>query len=171
MEVFVALLRGINVGGKNILKMKELASLLEDNACRDVKTYIQSGNVVFEREEAPENLDEIIEQEFGFRPSVFVVTSETFLQAVEANPYSADKGNQLHLYFCLSEPTPDVERLESLRIESERFTILNNVLYLHAPDGIGRSKLAAKIESCMGVPTTARNLNTINKLVKMIEEP
>lgn len=169
MKTYIALFRGINVGGNNILPMKELKFLLEAASFQRVRTYIQSGNVVFESKDPPENVGGLIKERFGFEPRVLLMEKQAFLNSLAGNPYSAPKGNQIHFYFCQTVPHPDTEKLDSLKAESEEYLIKDQVLYLYAPDGIGRSKLAAGMEKLLGVPATGRNLNTINKLVEMLE--
>ncbi len=169
METFVALFRGINVGGNNILPMKELKCLLEESSCHNTKTYIQSGNVVFDSEKPPENINLLIEEKYGFKPEVLIVNEKEFLELVNGNPYSSTIGKQIHFYFCKDTPNVNVERLDELKSETERWSINGKVLYLYAPDGIGRSKLVVNIEKCLGVAATGRNLNTVNKLIEMLE--
>jgi uncharacterized protein (DUF1697 family) len=169
METFVALFRGINVGGNNILPMKELKFLLEDNSFHNPKTYIQSGNVVFDSEKPPGNINLLIEEKYGFKPEVLIIEKKEFLELVSGNPYSSTIGKQIHFYFCKDTPKANVERLDGLKSETEDYAIRGKVLYLYAPDGIGRSKLAANTEKCLGVAATGRNLNTVNKLIEMLE--
>jgi len=169
MEKFVALFRGINVGGNNILPMKELKCLLEENSFHNPKTYIQSGNVVFESEKPPQDIKPLIEEKFGFRPECIIINRKEFLEKVGGNPYDATTGKHIHFYFCKDTPNTNVAKLDALKSETERYSILGKVLYLYAPDGIGRSKLAANMERHLGVVATGRNLNTVNKLVEMLE--
>lgn len=169
METFVALFRGINVGGNNILPMKELKCLLEENAYHNPKTYIQSGNVVFDSEKLPKNINLLIEEKYGFKPEILIIKEEEFLELVSGNPYSSTLGKQIHFWFCKDTPKANIEKLDELKSDTEHYLINGKVLYLYAPDGIGRSKLAANIEKCLGVPATGRNLNTVNKLIEMLE--
>jgi uncharacterized protein (DUF1697 family) len=178
MITYVCLLRGVNVGGKNRLPMKELRTLLEGPDMRDVRTYIQSGNVVFESEKEDasvlaESISEAIMDSFGFRPQALVLSGEEFEAALAANPYPEAEAEPktLHLYFMASSPTaPDFEALEELKSENERFQLLDRVFYLHAPDGIGRSKLAAKVEKALAEPTTARNWRSVGKIMALAQE-
>ena len=176
METYVALFRGINVGGKHRLPMQNLVKVLEEAGCRRVRTYIQSGNVVFQaRKQDRQTLARQISQEIsaakGFAPMVLLLTEDTLREAVANNPYPTEEGKALHFFF-LDTPavTPDLERLTDLKARSEAFTLKRSTFYLHAPDGIGRSKLAAKVEQCLGVPVTARNWNTVRKLLEMAAE-
>jgi len=169
MDRFVALFRGINVGGRNILPMKELTSLLENNSCHGVQTYIQSGNAVFESEEPPENIGRLIERQYGFRPEILILGKMEFLDMVSNNPFTSSMGKQVHIFFCQNTPNVNEEKLAGLKSETEKYVIRGKAAYLYAPDGIGRSKLAANMEKCLGVPATGRNLNTVNKLVEMLQ--
>lgn len=78
-------------------------------------------------------------------------------------------GKSVHLYFCKEAPTIDKPKLNELASPTESYKLIDNIFYLHAPDGIGRSKLVTKLESCLGVPITGRNLNTVNKLANMVD--
>jgi uncharacterized protein (DUF1697 family) len=170
MTVYIALLRGINVGGKHKLPMKALVSLMEERGFAGVRSYIQSGNLVFHSNSRPAGmLESLIEQEFGFRPAVFLLTAAELRQALERNPYSPQEGKHLHLFFCDRTPEAlDVGYLDSLKAATEEYCLAGSIFYLHAPDGIGRSKLAEKMgKAFRGVDMTARNLNTVRKLVEM----
>jgi len=174
MAEHIALLRGINVGGRNSLSMAELRELLEGLGGEDVRTYIQSGNAVFltERSETgtlANDLRDRIAARHGFEPQVLVISRVDLEEAVRNNPFPTDDGRALHLYFLDSVPrNPDLETLRSVQAATEAFELTGTVFYLHAPDGIGRSKLAAQVERCLGVPATARNWNTVRKLVEMV---
>ena len=175
MQTWITLLRGINVGGNNILPMKELRGLLNGLGYENVRTYIQSGNCVFETptKDAGKLEDEIasaIEKRFGFSPHIFVLTLDALDEAIVANPYSQahDDPKSLHLSF-LAKPARDVDldALEALKTDSEAFTLTDTVFYLYAPDGIGRSKLAAKAERYLAVPMTGRNLRSVLKIAEL----
>ncbi|MGJ8664579.1 MAG: DUF1697 domain-containing protein [Marinicella sp.] len=170
MNTYILLFRGINVGGHNILPMKALAAMLENCGYADVKTYIQSGNVVLKSTDKPTaEISELIETEYGFKPQLMVLSISQFKAAINNNPFSSDQGKTIHFFFLTGKPSPDIEKMDGLVAPSEAYYIKDQVFYLHAPDGIGRSKLAAKVEACLGVAGTGRNLNTIHKLLKMIE--
>lgn len=170
MKTWIALLRGINVGGHHIVPMKELKALMEADGFAEVKTYIQSGNVVFKFPTHPKNrIGELIESRFGFLPESFILSQADLKKAIAANPYETDIGKEVHFFFCDKVPAAvDFEFLEQHRVASESYKLVGNVFYLHTPDGIGRSKLAEKMgRAFKGVSMTARNLNTIRKLVSM----
>jgi uncharacterized protein (DUF1697 family) len=168
MRTVIALFRAINVG-PNALPMKELVAILEGLGARNVKTYIQSGNVVFESpEKDASRLSSKISQEVkkrrGFEPHVLLLEPGDIDRAIRKNPFpeAASDPKALHAGFLASKPEkPDLEALESLKSGSERFRLIDRVFYLHAPDGIGRSKLAAKAEKLLGVPMTDRNWRTV----------
>lgn len=179
MNTWVALLRGINVGGANRLPMAELRKLLERLGLEGVRTYIQSGNVVFgsANDNTPgalgERIEATIEKHHGFRPRVLVLSEARFREALEANPFPEAEAEPktLHLYFLGESPVDaDATALEAVASPTERFRLGDRVLYLHAPDGFGRSKLASRAEALLGVPATARNWRTVTRLRKMIED-
>lgn len=173
---WIILLRGVNVGGKGKLPMKDLREkLLAEKYCTQIETYIQSGNLVMEscldKEQLEEHLQELIKKEFGFAPMVLAMRAQDFQAAIDHNPFpqAVEEPKTLHLYFLGSTPSsPDMPRLEKCKAESERYEIKGKTFYLHAPDGIGRSKLATVVEKALGVDCTARNWNTVKKLWEML---
>ena len=172
MNTYIALLRGINVGGKHIVPMKELRDLMEANGYENVRTYIQSGNIVYGVKKKPtKGIGKLIEAKYGFEPVIFTLDETQFRKAAANNPYDPEKGKFVHLFFC--DPIPaeiDYAYLDSLKSPTEEYQMIDNVFYLHAPDGIGRSTLVTKMgKAFKGVTMTARNLNTINKLLDMLK--
>ena len=176
MQVFVALLRGINVGGNNILPMQDLRDLLTGLGCDDIATYIQSGNAVFRHFGSAAKLSisiaDEIQSDFGFRPAVMVIAAQLFADIAAANPYSdlADDPKQVHIAF-LGAPTVSANpgHLEELASNGEEFILKDTAFYLYAPNGIGRSKLAAAVEKCLGVATTSRNARTVSKIGELLD--
>jgi uncharacterized protein (DUF1697 family) len=178
MIVWVALLRGVNVGGKNLLPMRDLARDLEDIGCQSVTTYIQSGNVVFSMSgvKAPqlaERIGQTILDRHGFQPQVHLLTVNDLEKAVSLNPFpdaSADP-KTLHLAFLSEKPAPaKLRSLDTVKAASERYSLVGKFLYVHTPEGVGRSKLAASLERLLGVSATARNWRTVNKLLALAQE-
>jgi uncharacterized protein (DUF1697 family) len=175
MKTWVALFRGINVGGKNILPMKDLVTTLENVGAQDVETYVQSGNAVFRSKEMDASLlsDRIraaIKERHGFEPLVLLLGSEEVERVVRSNPFpeAESEPKTLHVYFLASSPkSPDLGAFEGIKGDRERFVLKDGTFYLHAPDGIGRSKLAANAERLLGVPVTARNWRTVRKVLEM----
>lgn len=178
METYVALFRGINVGGKNVLPMRDLITLLENLGSRNVATYIQSGNAVFQHEQEDASLlsnkiATAIKDSHGFKPRVLLLGLEEIERAVESDPFpeAESEPKTLHVYFLASEPkNPDLAAFERIKGERERFALKDGFFYLHAPEGIGRSKLAANAESLLGVATTVRNWRTVCKVLTMAKE-
>ncbi|MGJ8679607.1 DUF1697 domain-containing protein [Paraglaciecola sp.] len=175
MIKWCVLLRGINVGGNNIIPMKELASMLEKMGCEQVKTYIQSGNVVLHHSQSEAStLVELIRQKiadtFQCAPQVMLLNAKQFCTAVQNNPFVEAELKSVHWFFLAEQPThADLVTLESIKKPTESYELVESVFYLHAPEGIGRSKLVSKVEKCLAVPTTARNGNTVTKLMAMLE--
>jgi len=178
MKSYIALFRGINVGGKNVLPMKALKALLENLDLQNVKSYIQSGNVVFQSHEEnaswlSSKISAEIEKSHGFKPQVLLLDIEEMENAIRSNPFPEAESDPktLHLNFLAAAPeTPDLQALKSFKKENERFELKGNVFYLHAPDGIGRSKLAANAERLLGVAMTGRNWRTVSKIMAIAKE-
>jgi uncharacterized protein (DUF1697 family) len=175
MTTYIAFFRGINVGGNCTLPMKELVAILEETGARKVRTYIQSGNAVFDSSEKnvaqfSRQLSAAIMTRRGFEPHVLILTADALAKAIAENPYpeAASDPSSLHLGFLASPPQhPDLPKLASLKKESERFFLTDGVFYLHAPEGVGQSKLAASSEKLLGVPMTDRNWKTVCKVMEM----
>ena len=169
MNTYIILLRGVNVGGKNLLPMKELKALLLSSGFENVSTYIQSGNVVLQGQQPSEHeITTLIQSQFGFSPKVLVLPEDEFTASIKDNPYKEYQGKFVHFYYCKEAPIIDQAKLTRLISETECYKLAGKVFYLYAPDGIGRSKLVANIESCLGVSATGRNLNTVSKLSVLV---
>jgi uncharacterized protein (DUF1697 family) len=178
LKTYIALFRAINVGGKNSLPMKELIAVLEDLGARNAKTYIQSGNAVLvspekDTSQLSNKIRSEIKKRRGFEPHVLLLELEDIERAIRKNPFpeAATDPTTLHAGFLASVPEkPNLKTLESLKSESERFQLIDKVFYLHAPEGIGRSKLAANAEKLLGAPMTDRNWRTVCKIREMAQE-
>lgn len=179
MNLWIALFRGINVGGRHILPMKALKSLLQEMGCSDVSSYIQSGNVVFRNGETQARvleakISQLVNAGFGFAPQVLLLTIDQLTLAHSANPFPAGESEPktLHLFFLAEDArNVDMPALDALKSTTEQFQLIDRVFYLHAPDGIGRSKLAARVERHLGVATTARNWRTVEKVLQLATRP
>jgi uncharacterized protein (DUF1697 family) len=173
----VALLRGINVGGKNIVPMKDLAKMFADAKCSDVRTYIQSGNVIFEAPPgAPgvaAKITAAIAKRFGFRIPVVVRTSRQMLQTIRNNPFLAAGHDEktLYVYFLANAALADaIAGLDTARSAPDVFHVRGQEIYMHLPNGMGRSKLTnAYFDSKLSTTCTARNWATVLKLSAMME--
>lgn len=176
MATWIALFRGINVGGNNILPMAKLKIDLESLKLENVRTYIQSGNVVFDStaETGSSLTTKIagrIEERHGFRPHLLLLSREDLLAAIEANPFpqAVSDPKTLHFLFLLEPPIePDLKALDHAKSPTESYELTDRVFYFHAPDGVGRSKLAANAEKHLGVVATGRNYRTVDKLMIMV---
>ena len=175
MQTWIILLRGINVGGNNIIKMADLRGVLTKAGYLNVRTYIQSGNIAFEHDSAePEDICEHITSTImgshGFAPKTMAFTMDVVAKIIGSNPYPdvETTPKDLHVFF-LKTPAIDaqIEALEALKTENERFTITDEAVYLHLPDGAWKSKLASKLENHLGVATTARNWRSVNKILEL----
>ena len=176
MKTWIALLRGINVGGRNRLPMKDLSKIFEAAKCEPVKTYIQSGNVVFKADirsvsQFGDEISKAIESDYGFRPAIRLVDAKALRTAIASNPFpeAASEPTSLHLFFLEEAPQKSrVDAARNLLSESESIKITGKCLYLHAPDGIAPSKFAKGIDRTLGMSTTARNWRTITKLAELV---
>ncbi len=178
MATWIALFRGINVGGNNILPLAKLKSDLESLQLKNVRTYIQSGNAVFDSRSKTslsltKNIARRVEEQPGFRPHLLIFNRTYLLTAIESNPFpkAVSDPSTLHFFF-LAEPAlnPDMEALENAKASTEKYKLTDRVFYLHAPDGIARSKLAAHAEKLLGVVTTARNYRTVERVLSMVSQ-
>ena len=170
----IALFRGLNVGGKNAVSMKNLIGILERLGCRNVRTYIQSGNVVFDepagREVSSASIAAALKADTGIDSSVLMLTAAELREAANGNPFAAEEARTVHLFFLDTAPdNPDLDALQRLSKDSERWQLSGAVFYLHAPEGIARSRLAAAVERKLGVGATARNWRTAGKVLALAE--
>ncbi|MGR9182286.1 DUF1697 domain-containing protein [Rhizobium leguminosarum] len=166
MTVFVALLRAVNVGGTGSLPMAELKAICEGLGFSDVKTYIQSGNVLFRSDEAEktveERLDEVLGKTMGKRPGVMVRSRKELDKLAADAPFPKAKPNFLLVYFLPEKPRGDA--LEKMVApDGEEAKLAGREIYVHYPNGSGRSKL--KLPALK--TGTSRNLNTVRKLAEM----
>ena len=177
MGTRIALFRGINVGGKNALNMNHLVSHLQGLGLKNVRTYIQSGNAVFSCPDKvvpklPDKIAATISENHGFSPRVLVLSLEKLQNAISHNPFreAENEPKTLHLYFLSEIPKdPNTRALENARVDRKRFVIKDDIFYLYAPDGIGRSRLATNAEKFLGVSATARNWRTVCKILHIAE--
>jgi uncharacterized protein (DUF1697 family) len=178
MKICISLLRGINVGGKHALFMKDLIAMLEELGAREVKTYIQSGNAVFvwggkDISRLVDDLRAEIKKRRGFDPHILLLDFKNLESVIQQNPFpeAGSDSTALHAGFLAAVPeSPDLKALESLKSDSEEFRLVDRVFYLYAPEGVGRSKLAAGAERLLGVPMTDRNWRTVSTLWKIAQE-
>lgn len=177
MPGYIALLRAINVGGRAKLPMQDLAGIFTELGCTEVRTYIQSGNVVFEAP-APvargldEAVPDAIEKRFGFRPPVLLRTASQLATVLEGNPF-IERGvatNLLHVAFLAGAPSKErVAALDPGRSPGDEFEVRGKEVYLHFPNGVGRSKLTNEyLDRTLGTTSTVRNWRTVEMLASML---
>ena len=178
MPVMISMLRGVNVGGHNMIKMDALRALYESLGLRDAQTYVQSGNVVFRTQakdpaSLSKKIEDGIERGFGFRPSVIVRTAPEMRDVVARNPFAKRAGiepGKLVVTFLAGDPAPEARaKLLGINVGPEEVRIDGRELYIYFPDGMGRSKLWPLIEKALKTPGTGRNWNTVMKLVEMAD--
>lgn len=174
MDHWVALLRGINVGGNNLVPMADLRRLCADLGWTGVQTYIASGNLVFAAEGTAAGLALDLRQAMaapmGVDVALIVLPGVMVRAALDNCPYDPATGKQVHAFFLWADPVVDWAAYEALRLPHEALAVHGRIAYLHAPDGIGQSKLAEKLAKVVtGTEMTGRNLNTLRKLVEMLD--
>jgi uncharacterized protein (DUF1697 family) len=176
MGIFVALLRGINVGGKNTLPMAELRAALTALGLEDVATYLQSGNVVFrsqggEARHLAAAVQQRIAEVFEIGVAVLVRTPAELRTIASGNPYLRDEADLTKLHVVFLDPAPATSAkapLDPNRSPPDRFSLRGREIYLHLPNGAGRSKLTIDyFEQRLGVNATARNWKTLTKLIAL----
>jgi uncharacterized protein (DUF1697 family) len=173
----VVLLRGINLGAHRRVAMPELRELLSDAGFEDVRTYVQSGNVVLESKlssaKVAERCRELISKRFGFEVPVVVRTRTELAKVVSRDPLGdvAENPKRYQVSFLSERLDPKVvERLNELAVESEGFVVDGRELYAWHPDGVARSKLWNEIAGPrLGVSATARNWTTVMTLLEMAQ--
>jgi uncharacterized protein (DUF1697 family) len=172
----LALLRGINVGGKNLLPMKDLARMFEQAGCANVRTYIQSGNVIFDAPKSTQVGEAVtrgIEKKFGYRVPLILRTLPELQKTIQENPFLAAGAEEklLYVYFLADRPNADCcASLDAKRSAPDAFEVRGREIYLHLPNGMGRSKLTnAYFDSKLSTVCTARNWATVLKLAEMMQ--
>ena len=169
----VALLRGINVGGRNKLPMRELAAIFADAGCTDVTTYIQSGNVIFRAPSRlatriPKLITDSIAERLALRVPVVTRSAAEFEAVVAGNPYLGIETDftKLHVAFLADHPTSAaLDALDPDRSPGDAYQVQGSEIYLHLPNGAARTKLTnAYFDAKLGTTSTARNWKTVLKL-------
>ena len=177
-STYVALLRGINVGGKHVLPMQQLAEIFEKAKCVTVRTYIQSGNVIFSAppgvvKSLPELIAARIEQRFGFSVPVVLRNAEQISATLSNNPFlrAGAVEKALHVYFLADLPNAQaVRELDPNRSVPDEYRVSGREIYLHLPNGMGRTKLTnGYFDSRLSTVCTARNWATVVKLNELMQ--
>ena len=176
---YVALLRGVNVGGRNKLPMADLREIFAEACCAAVQTYIQSGNVVFEAaqdlaERVPEIVTLAIRRRFDIETAVIVRSREELRQVADSNPFDTS-GDPRLLHVAFLQDTPGAEsvtRLDPDRSPPDAFAVRGRNVYLHYPNGVARSKLTNEyLAAQLQTVSTTRNWRTVLTLLEMVDAP
>lgn len=176
-ELHIALLRGVNVGGKNLIPMARLRQICLGLGWREVRTYIQSGNVIFAAADEPArlepSLESVIDRHLGLSVPVIVRTAPQWLAYADANPFamaSQEEPNRVMLTLSRHAPKPDaLDLIRDRAADDERVEISGGALWIHYGSGAGRSKLSPTfLDRVVGSPVTARNWKTVQKLREML---
>ena len=170
MGGFVALLRGVNVGGKNSVPMAALVPLFTSAGCANVRTFIQSGNVIFDAKPAviarlPGVLERSFAKTFGFSTPVIMRSARELAAIIAANPFKGHE-DSLHVTFLADRPDrAAIATLDPARSPGDRFTVIGREIFLHCPNGLGRTKLSNDyFDRKLGTTSTCRNWRTVLKL-------
>jgi uncharacterized protein (DUF1697 family) len=177
METYISILRGVNVGGQAQIKMEALKKSYEKLQLSNVRTYIQSGNVIFDAAEGDtrtieSKISSQIEADFGVQVPVFVLTSESLKRIIEENPFTKDPGKDitfLHATFLAEMPKQyDRESIEDKKQGDEEIRFSEKAIYLYCPHGYGRTKLNNNfLEKKLKVGATTRNWRTTLELLRL----
>jgi len=173
-ETYIALLRGINVGGK-VLKMADLKEAVAGLGFEDVRTYLQSGNMVFKAARASNadlagRIASAIQSHKAMDVEIMLRSIHEWDRVISGNPYpqAEDKPKTVHAFILDDQPGKDrIAILRAKEAGSEEWTIAGDALYLHTPDGFGKSVLGNLVERILKVPMTARNWNTVKALKEL----
>lgn len=174
MKTYIVLLRGVNVSGKNIVKMAVLKDILIDNDFKNVTTYIQSGNIILSSDLGKDvvvtKVQQLINDHFQLQIAVFCLNLQEMETALQNNPFTENiEPNKLFFTFLNEEPAADLlADLEKIDFANDQFKVIDKVLYFYLLNGMSNSKLNNNFfEKKLNVTATGRNLNTINKLIDL----
>lgn len=177
MNTYLAILRGINVSGQKMIKMTELKNLFEHLQFESVRTYIQSGNVLFDsknsdHDDMTRRIEQAIASRFGFEVPVLIRSQAELEQIVARNPFLTETEiDPAFLHVTLLADAPAADRLDAIRqydYAPDRFQIVGREVYLYCPGGYGNTKLSNTFfENKLKVRATTRNWKTVNELVRM----
>ncbi len=174
-QVYIILLRAVNVSGKNIIRMSELKQMLQLAGFGQVRTYIQSGNILLEsdmeKETLGQKIHDLILDHFSLDIEVFVITADVLEKALAGNPFPPGAApNSVFITFLSGQPAQaQVAMLGQMDFGKEQYVLKDNILYFHLPDGMATSKMSNSFfEQKLKVKSTGRNLNTIQKLLALL---
>jgi uncharacterized protein (DUF1697 family) len=180
MKTFISMLRGINVGGQKMIRMETLRGIYEGSGFTNVRTYVQSGNVVFESTEGEaaaltKRIEAQIERSCGYSVSVFIREGRDLQRILTSNPFLRGRNedpSKLHVTFLYQPPPePAWSNLKAPGDGPDEFARGEQEIYLFCPNGYGKTKLSNSFfERKLGMPVTTRNWNTVNALYNMAVE-
>jgi uncharacterized protein (DUF1697 family) len=180
MAVIICMLRGVNVGGRNLIKMDALKALCVSLKLKDPQTYVQSGNVIFRTNEKDlaklsKRIQDAIEETIGFRPNVMLRTAAEMSKVVTRNPFAGRKDiepGKLLVNFLAYDPGNDArEKALAIKVGPEEMHLIGREAYIYFPNGQGRSKFPwPAIERALGTSGTGRNWNSVTKMLEMAEK-
>lgn len=175
MGTYIAILRGINVGGQKKIKMEELKALYEALGFKNITTYIQSGNMIFESPETnlqkiKDKIEHKMKSSLGFDVVVFIKTKKDFEKLLSKNPFIKQDVNSLYVTFLSDIPYEiPVDEIKKAKDSAEEFFISGKEVFLFCPNGYGRTKLSNNFfEKKLKLSATTRNWKTINKLLELV---
>lgn len=175
MPVYISMLRAVNVGGHSPIKMDALRELYRSLGFEDPTTYVQSGNVIFRAKAASEaamakKIGTAIQKQFGTQPEVIIRTIEEMKAVVAANPFAnraSIEPAKLHVSFYANAPGPGEREKMAAITCPEELHLVGRDLYVYFPEGAGRSKLPPVLNRAVKIPTTARNWNSVTKMLEI----
>jgi uncharacterized protein (DUF1697 family) len=179
MTAIVSMLRGVNVGGHNQVRMEDLRKLCHSLGLKDAQTYVQSGNVVFQSKEKDlarlgQKIEDALEKKYGFRPGVMLRTAAEMKDVVARNPFAKRRdieNSKLVVTFLGQDPGAEMRAaVEAIKAHPEEVRMDGREVYIYYPDGMGRSKLVPVLERALKKSGTARNWNTVTRLLEMAEK-
>jgi uncharacterized protein (DUF1697 family) len=177
MTTFISLLRGINVSGHRMIRMEALIGAVVDLGFRNVRTYIQSGNLIFESnsidtKEISGGISRKIHEDFGFDVPVITITAKELERVIASNPFSKNSAMDsafLHVVFLSEEPDiPCIDKLHEIDFRRDELALIGKALYIYCPDGYSNSRLTnGFLEARLKVAATTRNWKTTNELFRI----
>lgn len=177
MAAYISLLRGINVSGRKKIKMEYLKMLYKSLKFKDVTTYIQSGNVVFQCQDSPplllaKKIENKIKERLGFDVPVFILTKNELQKIIENSPFEKEDASKLYITFLSDSVYKEyLDKINTVKDKSETFFVSKKVVYLFLPNGYGRTKLSNNFfEKIFNMPGTTRNWKTVNTLLDMAKK-
>jgi uncharacterized protein (DUF1697 family) len=180
MQTYISFLRGINMAGHKIIKMEDLRQVFTDSGFKNVRTYIQSGNVIFQAEKTnPKDLakkiEKIILEKYSFEVPVIVIEPGELKIILQNNPFLKDKLKDLtyaHITFLSDEPASEnIDKIRKAQYLPDEFELTGKIIYVNCPNGYGKTKLSNSFfESKLKVSATSRNLKTSNELLVIAEK-